>query len=75
MVPPSRASCVSESNAKNETHKNKFTIEAANKITFSKNVLNNIEIFQEPSLPNDIFNFDGLILYDKMKLYKTFDKV
>ena len=55
--------------------KSKFTIEVMNKITFNKNVLNNIEAFQEPSPPNDIFDFDGQILHDKMTLYKTHDKV
>ena len=64
-----------KSNAKKETDKSKFTIEAANKITFNKNVLNNIETFQEPSPPNDIFDFDGQILCDEMTLYKTYDKI
>ena len=45
-----------KSNGKKETDKTKFTIEAANKFTFNKNVLNNIETFQEPSPQNDIFN-------------------
>ena len=46
--------------------KSTFTIEVVNKITFNKNVLNNIEAFQKPSPPNDIFDFDGQILHDKM---------
>ena len=41
------------SNAKKETNKSKLTIDAANKITFNKNVLNNIKTFQEPSTPTD----------------------
>ena len=42
-----------KSNAKKETNKSELTIEAAKKITFNKNVLNNIETFREPSPPND----------------------
>ena len=42
-----------KSNAKKEKNKSKFTIEAANKILFNKNVLSNIETFQEPSTPTD----------------------
>ena len=61
-------------NTKKETEKRKFTIEAANKFTFNKNVLNNIETFQDPSPPNDIFDFDGQILYDKMTLYETYSR-
>ena len=57
---------IQKSNAKNETDKSKFTIEAANKITFNKSVLNNTETFQEPSPANDIFEFYGQILYDQM---------
>ena len=64
-----------KSNAKKETDKSKFTIEATSKITFNKNVVNNIQTFQEPSTPNIIFIFDGQILYDKMTLDKTYDKV
>ena len=54
--------------------KRKFTIEATNKSTFNKNVLNNIETFQDHSPPNDIFDFDGQILYDKITLYKTYGR-
>ena len=64
-----------KSSAKKETDKSKFTIEASNKITYNKNVLNNIETFQEPSPPNDIFDFDGQIVHDKVTLYKTCYKV
>ena len=64
-----------KSNAKKETDKSKFTIEATSKITFNENVVNNIQTFQEPSTPNIIFIFDGQILYDKMTLDKTYDKV
>ena len=64
-----------KSNAKNETDKSKFTIDAANKITFNKSVLNNTETFQEPSSANDIFDFYGQIVYDQMTLYKKNDKV
>ena len=42
-----------KSNAKKETGKSKLTIEAANKISFNKNISNNIETFQELSPPND----------------------
>ena len=64
-----------KSNGKKETEKSKFTTEARNEIRFNKNILNNIETFQEPSPPNDIFDFDGQILYDKMTMHKTYDKV
>ena len=58
------------SNAKKETEKSKFTIEASNKIAFNKNVLNNIVTFQEPFPPSDIFDFNGKILFEKMTLIK-----
>ena len=64
-----------KSSAKKETDKSKFTIEVSNKITYNKNVLNDIETFQEPSPPNDIFDFDGQIVNDKVTLYKTCYKV
>ena len=64
-----------KSNAKKERDKSKFTIEATNKIKFNKNVLSNIETFQEPSPPNHIFDFDSQILCNKMTSYKTYDKV
>ena len=48
---------------------------AANKIKFNKNLLINIKTSQEPSQPDDIPHFDSQMLYDKMKLYKTYHKV
>lgn len=60
-------------NAKKERDTRKFAIEATNKITFNKNVLDNLETFEELSPPNDIFDFDGQILYDKLTLHKTYD--
>ena len=50
-----------KSNAKKETDKRKFTIEAANKIAFTKNILNNIETCQETAPLNDIFDFHNQI--------------
>ena len=57
---------IQKPNTRKERNTSELTTEAANKITFNKNVLNNIETFQEPSPPNDT-----LILMAKFCMIKS----